>query len=308
MDALVFHRQPVLRAPDLVAAFAGWPDAGSAATQAVAYLRDHLPAERIGEIRSDSFFDFTTARPVTVIREGVIQRLRFPAFELHAWRHPDPQAAHDLLLLLGTEPNLHWHRFIDTVLALIRQMGVHQVITLGGLNDRVPHSRPARVSAVVTRADMKPRLRSAGVVFSEYEGPSSIHTSLLMACLRHDVPACSLWGHVPSYAQVPWNPKVSYGLLACLNALLELPVDLEPLRLRAQQLDELLNRLVQQNPELASAIRQLEEEFDAGAEGELPQEAETLPPLSENVIRQIEELLRREGDERGDRGRAPEQG
>jgi proteasome assembly chaperone (PAC2) family protein len=307
MDALVFHRQLELRAPDLVAAFAGWPDAGSAATQALVYLRDHLPAERIGEIRSDSFFDFTMARPVTVIREGVIQRLRFPTFELHAWRNPKAGAEHDLVLLLGTEPNLHWHRFLEAVLALVRQLGVHRVITLGGLNDRVPHSRPARISAVVTRADMKPRLRSLGVLFSEYEGPSSIHTSLLMACLRHDVPACSLWGHVPSYAQVPWNPKVSYGLLTCLNALLELPVDLEPLRRRAQQLDELLERLVRQNPELATAIRQLEEEFDAGAEREPLSEAETLPPLSENVIRQIEELLRRQDNGRDDRGRRPEQ-
>src|SRR5919202_1638435 len=133
MDVLAFHRQMDLRAPHLVVAFAGWPDQAGVASRGSAYLCEQLAAEPVGEIRSDSFFDFTVARPVALIREGVIQHLRFPAFELRAWRDPQPAATHDLLILLGTEPNLHWQRFMDALLALVEPCQVPDVLTLGRL-------------------------------------------------------------------------------------------------------------------------------------------------------------------------------
>ena len=42
-------------------------------------------------------------------------------------------AEHDLLLLQGVEPSLHWRAFCQTVIDMARELGAGMVITLGAL-------------------------------------------------------------------------------------------------------------------------------------------------------------------------------
>ena len=50
MDALSFDNRPSLRNPILLLAFAGWSDAGAAATTAVRYLADQLTGKKFAAI------------------------------------------------------------------------------------------------------------------------------------------------------------------------------------------------------------------------------------------------------------------
>ena len=126
------------------------------------------------------------------------------------------------------------------------------------------------------------------MIFTEYEGPSSMHTTLLVESRDRGLPTASLWGHSPAYAQLSWNPRVSAGLAALLAKVLEIEVDLEPLQVAATYLDEALDKLARQNPQVQGLLRRLEESY-----GAVPEQGAALPPISDSVLREVEEILRR---------------
>ena len=54
---------PELRSPVMVAAFAGWNDAASAATTALEAITVSLEADPVAEIDPEDFYDFQVTRP-----------------------------------------------------------------------------------------------------------------------------------------------------------------------------------------------------------------------------------------------------
>lgn len=285
---LSLNEHPALRRPALIAAFAGWPDAGEVATGAVRYLVAKLNARRLGYIDSDAFYDYGTARPVTSIERGALQSLRYPTSDLFYWRNPDEER--DLVILLATEPQLRWRRYVRTVLNVARSLGVEMVVTLGGLFDSLPHTAVPRVSGLATSAALRERLVSLDTNLSEYTGPSSIHTSVMMACQESGLDSVSLWGHNPHYVRTVANPKVCHALLARVSALLGLHFNLSDLKAAGEYLDETLNRLLTQNEELRLYVTKLEEQVQGTREPEPDEPGEG----TEHIIRDVEDFLRRE--------------
>jgi proteasome assembly chaperone (PAC2) family protein len=299
VDDLIVHERPDLRAPRMVVAFGGWPDAAGVATRAVQTLVEQLGGTRFAEIPSEDFYSLAVIRPTTKIRDGRIESLAYPSTEFHYWRNPSTSG--DLILLAGLEPHLQWRRYVEAILTLAADTGVTTLFALGGLYDSVSHTRPVRVSGVVEDADLRAKLGKLGFALTDYEGPSSLHTTLLVECRARGIAAASLWGHVPSYAQLSWNPRVSAGLLKPLVELLGIEVDLAPLQTAATFLDQALDRLARQNPQIRALISRLEESYGAA------EETTSSPgPISKNILREVEEILRRgegtpdEGDSSGD--------
>lgn len=294
---LSLNEQPALRRAALLAAFAGWPDAGEVATGALRYLVAKINARRLGYIDSDAFYDYGTVRPVTAIERGALQSLRFPSSDLFYWRNPDE--GRDLVILLATEPQLRWRRYVRTVLNAARSLGVQTVISLGGLFDTVPHTAEPRVSGLATTTQLRERLVSVDVNLSEYTGPSSIHTSLLLACQEGGFEGISLWGHAPHYVRTVANPKVCYALLARVGLLLDIRWNLSDLRAAGEYLDEQLSRMLRQHEELRLYVQRLEEQVRGARE---PSPEEGLED-TERIIRDVEDFLRREqgrGDKAGE--------
>ena len=94
----------------MLAAFEGWNDAGEAASTAARYVRDHFVADEVGTIEAEDFFDFTVARPFVHLVDG--QRIiEWPATTVYVASLPD--ATHDLVVLVGHEPQLRWRTFAD---------------------------------------------------------------------------------------------------------------------------------------------------------------------------------------------------
>ena len=98
MSELRWEDQPALRDPVAVMAFAGWFDAGSAATGAVEWLRDELDAAMVAWIDPDAYFDFTQQRPEVEIVEGS-RHIRWPRTEV--WAAQLPHRDRDILLVSG---------------------------------------------------------------------------------------------------------------------------------------------------------------------------------------------------------------
>lgn len=292
--SLVLREHPNLRATRLITSFSGWPDAGEIATGALRYLVNTLNAKKIGQIDAMPYLDMTTLRPLAVIEEGEIQALRFPINELYAWQNPDGEP--DLLCLLGIEPHIHWHEFLEDVKQLFELFDVKLVVSLGSLFDAVPHTRPAKVSGVGSTATCRAWLRQLGIQLTDYQGPSSFHTALTLTAYEHGIDAISVWGHAPHYVRTPANPKVCSAMLDRLAEALDIKLDLSDLHSAAAAMDDALAKLMETNPELRSHLEALEAQPAAAADSEPPGDWGS----PESLISEVEAFLRSEQQDAGE--------
>jgi proteasome assembly chaperone (PAC2) family protein len=302
LDYLTIDEHPTLRSPTLVAAFAGWPDAGEVASGSLRYLLRKLRARKFAAIDPEEFYDFTDVRPHTVLVRPWEREIRWPSNEFHYWRQ---EGGPDLVLFLGREPSLRWKTYVETLLTMAELCGVRRVLTLGGTFDSVPHTGEPRVSGTSVDPDLRRALQALGITASTYQGPTSIHSAVLDACRRRGLPAGSLWGHAPHYLQATPNVKVCYGVLRRLAALLDLAIDLEEIREAAQALEARVEQLLAENPDLRDYVRQLEAQGAPAGRGEAdsPEPGPLEPPSPEAVLRELEEFLRQQRQR--DEGEAP---
>ncbi len=287
VSGLLVSEHPNLRQPVLITAFAGWPDAGEVATGSLRYLIASLNARKFAYMDADTYYDYCAARPTADISRGLVRSIREPASEFYYWRNPS--ATHDLVLLLAAEPQLRWRRYLRSQLALISSLGVEMVICLGGMFDAVPHSVPPRVTGSATSEAMRERLVEAGVALSDYQGPISIHTPLMLACQQAGVESGSIWGHTPHYVRTVANPRVCHAMLSKTLPLAGVELPLDDLLIAGQYLDASLNRMASNNAELADYIRRLEERHAAGTAAE-----EEYLQDTERIIRDVERFLKGE--------------
>jgi proteasome assembly chaperone (PAC2) family protein len=293
-ESLVIYEKPKLAKPYLVIGFEGWPDAGQVSSGATGYLRDKLATSLLAEIKPDDFYLFQSAgaesrRPVVDIEKGLVSTLDLPATAF--WFHKSKEAAHDLIISLGREPELRWHDYVNLVLELAQSFGVVRIYALGGTYDVVPHTMEPIISAVLSTPALEPEMKARGISLISYRGPSSIHTLLLTVAAARNIEAVSLWGYVPHYVQAP-NTKVCYRLLNRLARMLGVSLSLEDMRRSSRELDEMVDKAVAQKPELQEYVRRLEVEY-----GKSKDEPGGPLPLKEDVIREIEDFLKKKGQE-----------
>ena len=287
LDQLVISEYPDLRHPSLVAAFAGWPDAAEVATGAVVYLVRKLNAMKFAEIKADEFYDFTSFRPAVTVEGGIIGSLKMPLnnfFYCH-----DKTSDNDLILLHGIEPQLNWQKFTELVLDLAEQFGVARIYILGGLYDQTPHTMGPKITGLANKVDVLNMLEKLDVELISYQGPSSLHTLLMVASAHRGIEAVSLWGHCPFYVRLDTNPIVCLGLLGKLTELLGIEVDMDDLRNAGENLQEKLIRLLTDSDELRQYIHKLEAQYER--DGVV---SEKLFSETERIVKEVEDFLRNE--------------
>ncbi len=194
-----------LTEPTLIAAFAGWNDAGDAATLAVRHLIEQWRAEPMASIDPEEYYDFQATRPQVRLADGHTRRISWPANEAFAASTPGG----DVVLLLGVEPQLRWRTFTHQVAGIAEECGVNVVVTLGALLADVAHRRPVSLIGTATDQALIDRF---DLQRSRYEGPTGIVGVLHDTCHGLGVKSLSLWAAVPAYAsQVP-SPKAALAL------------------------------------------------------------------------------------------------
>src|SRR5712691_11765362 len=112
-EELRIERRPELRRPALVCVFRGWNDGGQGVSLAGSFLAGAWSAEKFAEIDPELFFDFQATRPHISFAEGTTRRIDWP--ENGFFSAALPAASRDVVLLLGTEPNLRWRSFCRLV-------------------------------------------------------------------------------------------------------------------------------------------------------------------------------------------------
>jgi predicted ATP-grasp superfamily ATP-dependent carboligase len=291
MTRLIVEPLPELRDPALVLAFAGWGDAGEAATAAVRWLVRHLPGRRVGGFDPEDYHAFTDSRPTVRYVDGE-RRISWPAHDLYL--AAVDRLPRDLLLYVAKEPELRWRTYCRQLADLARQVRVEVVVTFGAFLSDAPHSRPVPITGFATTDTWWSRLRGLGAAPSNYQGPTSIVSVVHDLCREAGVPSASLWAAVPHYLPTTANPKAALALLHRLDQLLSLGLDLSRLESAAAFFERQVNEAVSRDRRMLSILRDLERRAETGGAEEAPEPAAPSEPLpsAEEVIRDLEEFLR----------------
>jgi predicted ATP-grasp superfamily ATP-dependent carboligase len=253
MSALTIEELPTLTNSALIVAFAGWNDAGSAATHAAQFLVQRLQARRFAGLDPEEFYNFSELRPQVRLRDGLYREVIWPANEFYYSRSAIPQRC--VVLGVGIEPHLKWKTYAANILDLARQCDVNLVITLGALLADVAYSRPVRVAGFSSDPALSAQLQFTP---SRYEGPTGIVGVLNDACRRAGLASLSFWASVPHYISASPNPKAALALVNRLESCFNFTLDTTELRAAAADFDAKIARAVAENPEMTSYVRQLE--------------------------------------------------
>jgi proteasome assembly chaperone (PAC2) family protein len=276
-----------LRSPVLVAAFAGWNDAASAATTALETIAVSLEAEPVAEIDPEQFYDFQVTRPTIRMSEGQAREVDWPANTI--FTAPAPAAERDLVLVSGVEPNLRWRTFAEAVIEAAERLGVEMVVTLGALLADVPHSRPVPITGLASDPDLVERLSLSR---SNYEGPTGIVGIIHDACRRRELTSASLWAAVPHYIAAVPNPKAALALLRRLEAFTGVAIEAAELEEAMDRFETQVDRAVAANPEIEDLVRRLESE-----QAEDDELDPTDMPSGDSIADDFQRFLRQQSDE-----------
>jgi hypothetical protein len=153
----------------LLAAFEGWNDAGSAATQAVTYLAEVWDAEQVDELDPEEYHDFQVNRPVVGTAPDGTREITWPTTTVSL--AAAPHTGRPVVMVHGIEPSMRWRRYCTELLDIAVGLNVRWVVTLGALLADVPHTRPIPVTLSTEDPDLARRL---DLERSTYEGPTGI--------------------------------------------------------------------------------------------------------------------------------------
>jgi len=278
---------PHLRAPIMVCAFRGWNDAAAAASTALGAVATSLDAELVASVDPEDYFDFQSTRPTITMDEGQTRRIEWP--ENNVYAALVPSADRDLVLLDGTEPNLRWRTFSETIATVADALGVEMVVTLGALIAEVSHTLPVPITGLASSAELVEELE---LERSSYEGPTGIVGVVHDLCRQNGIDSASLWAAVPHYVAAVPNPKAALALLRRLEGLTGIAVEASELEEETADYEEQIGRAVAANPEIEDLVTRIEaEQADLlDEEGELPS--------ADTLAREFQRFLRQRGDDK----------
>jgi predicted ATP-grasp superfamily ATP-dependent carboligase len=193
---------------------------------------------------------------------------------------------HDLMIVLGTEPNMRWRAFSDSIVDLAQRYRSQLVITMGALLADTPHTRPVPVSASASDPDLMSR---HGLVRSTYEGPTGIVGILHDSCSRAGLVSASLWAATPHYISAAPNPQAALALLERLSEIAGTPAGSAELERAASEYQLRVASAIADDPDVAGYVEQLEQAADRDD-----------PPTGEELAADFERYLREQSDEKDD--------
>ncbi|MGH9281775.1 MAG: PAC2 family protein [Acidimicrobiales bacterium] len=286
-----YHRptEVTLDQPVLVMFMDGWIDAGLGAASAMAHLLAAGAAEVVASFDPDHFVDFRDRRPVARISNGLAEDLGWPEIELRSWKD---RAGHDVVSLIGPEPDLAWRTFVASVVEVSRELGVRMVVTLGAFPLSVPHTRPVKLVATAPTTASLDLAEQVGVVRGTHTLPAPVSAAVLEGFGAAGVPALGLWARVPHYAAAMPYPAASAALVDGLSSVAGLDLDSADLHAAAGLAHARIDGLIAASEEHSNMVRALEEAVDA--EQLAPPLDPTDLPTGDEIGAELERFLRGE--------------
>jgi hypothetical protein len=273
----------------VVLAFTGWSDTGTVTTDTAKRLIDAYDAQRFLTVDPEDYYVFTETRPTVRLDASGIRAVNWPANEAYFARLPD--AAHDIVIVSGEEPNLRWRTFSERLSEAIVKLEPSLVCTLIARPAATPHTRPIPISG--SSAD--PALAAKyGLGRSMYQGPTGVLGVIHDVLRRGNVGLISLSASVPHYLNVEENPAATMALLQALEPVIGLAPPVGDLEAEGARFIERVDEASRGDDQIAAYVRTLEEHY-----GEVDEEADAEEadlPSADDILRDVEDFLRGSND------------
>ena len=249
---------PMLKDPHVLAVVRPWIDVGNVGTLTMRRLERHLESKEIGRlVKPGRYYDFTRYRPKSVLNQGV-REYSIPSTTISAAvREHGP----DLITLHMLEPHLYGEDYTDSLIELLKYLGVKRYSMIGAMYDMVPHTRQLLVSGGILDSHNEAEYKLVGVKPSDYEGPTTITYLVSNALDAADIETRIFVVHLPQYFQVEEDFTGTARLMTIMCTLYGLPIRLADSERGRQQYASLQN-IVTDTSEVAGLLERLEERYD----------------------------------------------
>jgi proteasome assembly chaperone (PAC2) family protein len=292
-------RQPEqgeLDAPVLVHVLTGFIDAGHAGRLAAEHLLDQLEHRVLARFDLDQLYDYRARRPPLTFAGDHWEGVEMPRLELSM---VTDSGGTPFLMLTGPEPDVQWERFIAAIQLLAEHFGVRMTIGLHAIPMAVPHTRPSGITAHASRPEL---VEGYTPWVGRVQVPGHLTGLLELRMAEKGKDAAGFAVHVPHYlTQTEW-PEAASSLVQAVGALGGLELPTQALDRSAAEMQAAVTAQIQEQPEVASVVRALEEQYDAfvGARGRslLANETSELPTADE-LGAELERYLAEENERRG---------
>ena len=238
-------------------------------------------SENIGEIDSETFFDFTQERPLISFDKNGERTLTWPKNKIVTIKTNGNER--DLLAISGIEPHLRWRTFSKLLIEIVNKSNAESVLTLGSMVGMTPHSRPLTVTGSSTNPELAERLH---LEKPSYQGPTGIVGVLHDALDRSKIPVISLRVSVPHYVPDSPNPKATRALLRRFEQVTGVTTEYEELDGPAADWQKQVDAAVASDDEITAYVTRLETAID---------EDENLLPSGDDLAAEFEAFLRELG-------------
>jgi predicted ATP-grasp superfamily ATP-dependent carboligase len=248
----------------LVIGLSGWMNNGDVSVGSVEWLIDELGAVKTAAIAPDGFYLYNVPgsmeiaeefRPFARIEEGILTAYDEPENIFHYDKE------NHLMLFLGKEPNVNWDEFAECIVAVCKDYSIREIYVVGSVGGLIPHTREGKIVCSLSDVQYRDDFAEHGFKFTNYEGPASFVTHLLMRCVKNDIMLAHLVLTVPAYIHGD-NPKCMEAAIRNLKNILGLKIKLNKLRNLSDEFERKLNDVIRDMPELVASIEKLEEDFD----------------------------------------------
>ena len=284
------HQIPILRDPVMLIAFSGWNDGAEAATGALEHLlsvwkesKDDVVPVLIAQVESEDFYDYQVSRPQVRVNESSQRDITWPGTQIFGLSLPFMKQ--DLIIVTGIEPSMRWKSFTREILDIADDLEVSIIITVGAMLSDSPHTRPIKIIATTSSANVGARL---DLQSSTYQGPTGIIGVIQDGCTKRGIESISLWASVPHYAPNAPSPKASLALIQAIEDYLGISIPLADLPESAQAWEESVTQLAAEDADIAEYVKSLEASKDAV---DLPEAS------GETIAKEFERYLRRHQEE-----------
>jgi hypothetical protein len=271
---------PELKDPYVFATLRPWIDVNNVGSLILDGLETQFEAKELARLaKPGNFFDFTRYRPNLYLEEG-IRRISIPNTTL---RYAKRERGNDLLFLRHLEPHARAEIYVDSVLRLLKTLGVKKYCLLGSMYDGVPHTKPLIVNGGAMGRETELDLKKSGTLPSNYQGPTSIATLITQGAPEIGIETIWFIVSLPQYVVLEEDYLGKVRLMEILNLLYNIPIDKKDFE-RAIEQRSLINQKAERTPELKNLLPQLETLYEIRIKGKGGERVSGLSPEIEEIL------------------------
>ncbi|MDD5282156.1 MAG: PAC2 family protein [Candidatus Omnitrophica bacterium] len=240
---LKISKKPRLKKPYLIVA---WPGMGEVAFKAASYLIEELKAQEFAQIQPEEFFYLTGS----VVQSGILETPLLPQGKFYYWKNPASKrpgsGKNDLVIFLSNaQPDLaKADSYAKVIIDLAKSLGVEMIVSFASMPQATDHTQDSRLWFVATDRETKESLSKHNFGVLEDGQISGMNGLFLGMAKKAGLKGFCLLGDIPLYTIQIENPKASAAVLLGLGKILNMQINVQPLKEQAQAMENEINKLL----------------------------------------------------------------